>query len=124
MTGLDPMSRGDIPSFVTGKGTRPTDGWPAFDAALTKAHVPHEGHIYQGANHGFHNDATPRYDEAVAKEAWQNTLDWLNKYLRWIGAITSKRHRNLKARADDLGSLATAADQVLRRHAMKALAQN
>ena len=61
---------------------RITDGWPAFDAALTEAHVPHEGHIYQGANHGFHNDTTPRYDEAAAKEAWQNTLDWFNKYLR------------------------------------------
>ncbi|MGD1038373.1 MAG: dienelactone hydrolase family protein [Roseiarcus sp.] len=62
--------------------TRITDGWPAFDAALTEAHVPHEGHIYKGANHGFHNDTTPRYDEAAAKEAWQRTLDWLNRYLR------------------------------------------
>ena len=39
--------------------TRITDGWPAFDAALTQAQVPHEGHIYKGANHGFHNDTTP-----------------------------------------------------------------
>jgi carboxymethylenebutenolidase len=62
--------------------TRITDGWPAFDAALTQAGVPHEGHIYKGANHGFHNDTTPRYDEAAAKEAWQHTLDWFGKYLR------------------------------------------
>jgi carboxymethylenebutenolidase len=62
--------------------TRITDRWPAFDAALTQAEVPHEGHIYKGANHGFHNDTTPRYDEAAAKEAWQRTLDWFNKYLR------------------------------------------
>jgi carboxymethylenebutenolidase len=61
---------------------RLTDGWPAFDAALTQAHVPHEGHVYQGANHGFHNDTTPRYDEAAAKEAWDRTLGWFNKYLR------------------------------------------
>jgi carboxymethylenebutenolidase len=61
---------------------RITDGWPAFDAALTEAQVPHEGHIYRSANHGFHNDTTPRYDEAAAKEAWQSTLDWFNKYLR------------------------------------------
>ena len=61
---------------------RVTDGWPAFDAALTEAKVPHEGHVYKGANHGFHNDTTPRYDEAAAKEAWQHTLDWFNKYLR------------------------------------------
>jgi carboxymethylenebutenolidase len=61
---------------------RITDGWPAFDAALTEAKVPHEGHVYKGANHGFHNDTTPRYDEAAAKEAWQRTLDWFNRYLR------------------------------------------
>ncbi len=61
---------------------RITDGWPDFDAALSQAGVPHEGHIYKGANHGFHNDTTPRYDEAAAKEAWQRTLDWFNNYLR------------------------------------------
>ncbi|MBV8565386.1 MAG: dienelactone hydrolase family protein [Methylobacteriaceae bacterium] len=62
--------------------TRLTGGWPAFDAELTEAGVPHEGHVYKGANHGFHNDTTPRYDEAAAKEAWQRTLDWFDKYLR------------------------------------------
>jgi carboxymethylenebutenolidase len=62
--------------------TRITGGWQAFDTALTEAHVPHEGHVYKGTNHGFHNDTTPRYDEAAAKEAWQHTLDWFNKYLR------------------------------------------
>jgi carboxymethylenebutenolidase len=61
---------------------RITDGWPGFEVALTEAKVPHEGHVYKGANHGFHNDTTPRYDEAAAKEAWQRTLDWFNKYLR------------------------------------------
>jgi carboxymethylenebutenolidase len=61
--------------------TRITSGWPAFDAALTAAHVPHEGYVYPGANHGFHNDTTPRYDEAAAKLAWQRTLDWFKKYL-------------------------------------------
>jgi carboxymethylenebutenolidase len=59
-----------------------TGGWPAFDAALSADGVPHESHVYKNANHGFHNDTTPRYDEAAAKEAWQRTLGWLNKYLR------------------------------------------
>ncbi len=59
-----------------------TSGWPAFDAALDQAGVPHEGHIYKGANHGFFNDTTPRYDKAAAEEAWRRTLDWFNKYLR------------------------------------------
>ena len=61
--------------------TRLTSGWDAYEKALTAAKVPHEGHIYKGANHGFHNDTTPRYDEAAAKEAWQHTLDWFGKYL-------------------------------------------
>jgi len=56
--------------------------WPAYDAALTAAGVTHEGYIYPGAQHGFHNDTTPRYDEAAAKLAWQRTLDWFNKHLR------------------------------------------
>ena len=64
------------------KDERVTSGWPAFDTELTEANVPHEGHIYAGAQHGFHNDTTPRYDEAAAKEAWQRTLDWFDKYLR------------------------------------------
>jgi len=62
--------------------TRITSGWPAFDAALKEAKVPHEGYVYMEAQHGFHNDTTPRYDEAAAKLAWQRTLDWFNKYLR------------------------------------------
>jgi carboxymethylenebutenolidase len=61
--------------------TRLTSGWDAYEKALTAAKVPHEGHIYKNANHGFHNDTTPRYDEAAAKEAWQHTLDWFGKYL-------------------------------------------
>jgi carboxymethylenebutenolidase len=62
--------------------TRINAGWPAFDAALGQAGVPHEGHIYAKANHGFHNDTTPRYDEAAAKEAWSRTLAWFDKYVK------------------------------------------
>jgi carboxymethylenebutenolidase len=62
--------------------TRITSGWPDYDAALTAAHVTHEGYVYKGANHGFHNDTTPRYDEVAAKLAWQRTTDWFGKYLR------------------------------------------
>jgi carboxymethylenebutenolidase len=61
--------------------TRITSGWPAFDAALTAAKVTHEGFVYAGANHGFHNDTTPRYDEAAAKLAWERTLGWFKKHL-------------------------------------------
>jgi carboxymethylenebutenolidase len=57
--------------------------WPAYDKALTAAHVPHEGYIYPGAGHGFNCDATPeRYVKAAADLAWQRTIDWFNKYVR------------------------------------------
>lgn len=62
--------------------TRLTVQWPAYDAALTANKVLHEGYIYPKAQHAFHNDTTPRYDEAAAKLAWQRTIDWFNKYLR------------------------------------------
>ena len=39
-------------------------------------------HMYEGKQHGFHNDTTPRYDEAAAKLAWTRTLELFNKYLR------------------------------------------
>ena len=39
-------------------------------------------HMYEGANHGFHNDTTPRYDEAAATLAWQRTVDFFNRTLR------------------------------------------
>src|SRR5262252_1168619 len=62
--------------------TRITSGWPAYDKALAAAKVPHEGYVYPAAQHGFHNDTTPRYDEAAAKLSWDRTLGWFNKYLR------------------------------------------
>jgi len=62
--------------------TRITSGWPAYEQALKANHVTYSGYVYDGTNHGFHNDTTPRYDEAAAKLAWQRTLDFFNKYLR------------------------------------------
>lgn len=63
--------------------TRLAGSWPAYDAALKAANVPHEGYIYPGAVHGFNCDATPeRYNKAAADLAWQRTIDWFNKYTR------------------------------------------
>lgn len=56
-------------------------GWPDFEAALKANDKVYEAYIYEGANHGFHNDSTPRYDEAMAKLAWDRTLGWFNTYL-------------------------------------------
>jgi carboxymethylenebutenolidase len=56
-------------------------GWPDFEAALKANDKTYEAYIYEGANHGFHNDSTPRYDEAQAALAWERTLGWFNTYL-------------------------------------------
>ncbi|WP_299604797.1 YghX family hydrolase [uncultured Tateyamaria sp.] len=56
-------------------------GWPDFEAALKANDKVYEAYIYEGANHGFHNDSTPRYDEAMAELAWERTIGWFNTYL-------------------------------------------
>ena len=62
--------------------TRLTSGWPAYEDALKANHITYQGYVYEGAQHGFHNDTTPRYDEPAAKLAWQRTLAFFNQYLR------------------------------------------
>lgn len=57
-------------------------GWPAFEAALKANGVKYQMHLYPGTNHGFHNDTTPRYDEAAAKLAWSRSVAFLNDNLR------------------------------------------
>jgi len=62
--------------------TRVNAGWPAYEEALKANKVSYQMHMYEGANHGFHNDTTPRYDEKAAKLAWERTLDFFNKNLK------------------------------------------
>jgi carboxymethylenebutenolidase len=57
-------------------------GWPAFEAALKANGVKYQMFMYAGANHGFHNDTTPRYDEAAAKLAWSRTIAFLKENLK------------------------------------------
>jgi len=65
-----------------GADTGTNAGWPAYETALKANHKTYQEFMYEGAQHGFHNDTTPRYDEAAAKLAWQRTLDFFNKTLR------------------------------------------
>ncbi|HTA46641.1 MAG TPA: dienelactone hydrolase family protein [Bryobacteraceae bacterium] len=65
-----------------GLDARITGGAAAFEDALKANGVKYEAFVYEGANHGFHNDTTPRYDEAAAKLAWSRTVDFFNKNLR------------------------------------------
>ena len=57
-------------------------GIAAYEAALKADKKTYMVYMYEGKQHGFHNDTTPRYDEASAKLAWTRTLEWFNKYLR------------------------------------------
>src|SRR5882762_6177335 len=52
-----------------------------LEAALKAAGVPHQMHIYPGTQHGFHNNSTPRYNEAAAKLAWERTIAFFKKNL-------------------------------------------
>ena len=59
-----------------------TAGWPAYQEALGEAGKRYTMHMYEGANHGFHNDTTPRFDEEAAKLAQDRTITFFNEHLR------------------------------------------
>lgn len=65
-----------------GMDQRINDAWPAYEAALKANKVTYTAYTYEGTNHGFHNDTTPRYDEAAAKLAWKRTLEFFAKNLK------------------------------------------
>ncbi len=56
--------------------------WPAYESALKAANISHEAHFYPGTQHGFHNNSTPRFQEAAAKLSWDRTIAHFNKHLR------------------------------------------
>jgi len=65
-----------------GNDQRINEGIPAYEAALKANNKVYQVHMYEGKQHGFHNDTTPRYDEEAAKLAWSRTLEFFNKHLR------------------------------------------
>ncbi|MDR5682421.1 MAG: dienelactone hydrolase family protein [Armatimonadota bacterium] len=56
-------------------------GIPALREALQRANVTHEIVIFPGVDHAFFNDTGARYNAAVARQAWERTLAWLQRYL-------------------------------------------
>jgi carboxymethylenebutenolidase len=62
--------------------TRVNAGWPAYEAALKANGKEYEAFMYENANHGFHNDTTPRYDKGAAELAWKRTIDFFAKHLK------------------------------------------
>ena len=55
--------------------------WPDFEAALKTSGVTYERHLYPGTRHGFHNNSTPRYNEAAAALAWERTVAFWRQHL-------------------------------------------
>ena len=62
--------------------TRVNEGWPAYEKALKENNKEYTAHMYPNANHGFHNDTTPRYDKPQAELAWQRTVDFFKEKLK------------------------------------------
>lgn len=65
-----------------GLDKRVNAGWPDYEKALKANNVEHTAHFYPDVNHGFHNNTTPRYDEAAATLAWTRTIDFFKKHLK------------------------------------------
>jgi carboxymethylenebutenolidase len=60
---------------------RVNEGWPDYEKALKLNGKKYTAHLYQGVNHGFHNDTTPRYDKNSAELAWSRTIDFFKNKL-------------------------------------------
>jgi carboxymethylenebutenolidase len=65
--------------------TRVNAGWPAYESALKANGKKYTAFMYEGGNHGFLNDTTPRYDAEMAALAWQRTVAFFNETLRQAG---------------------------------------
>ena len=61
--------------------TRVNEGWPAYEKALKQNKKDYTVYFYENVNHGFHNNTTPRYDEAAAKLAWNRTVEFFREKL-------------------------------------------
>jgi carboxymethylenebutenolidase len=82
--GVDDVPKISAPLLLqyAGNDQRINEGIAAYEAALKANNKVYAVHMYDGKQHGFHNDTTPRYDEEAAKLAWTRTLDWFKKYLK------------------------------------------
>ena len=82
--GVDDVPKISAPLLFNyaGNDQRINDNRTAYEAALTAQGKVYASYMYEGKQHGFHNDTTPRYDEGAAKLAWTRTLEWFNKHLR------------------------------------------
>lgn len=82
--GIDDVPKISAPLMFhyAGNDRRINEGIAAYEAALKSNNKVYQSYMYEGKQHGFHNDTTPRYDEAAAKLAWSRTLEFFKQHLR------------------------------------------
>lgn len=77
-----PQIKAELLVVLAADDERVNATWPPYEAALTAASVRFDLYQPEGTLHGFHNDTTPRYHEAAAREAWAKTLALFGRSLR------------------------------------------
>ncbi len=80
---IDDVPKMKAPLLIHNAGLdrRILEGAPAFEQALTENDKKFEAFVYPDVHHGFHNDSTPRYNEAAAELAWARTITFFNRFL-------------------------------------------
>jgi carboxymethylenebutenolidase len=76
-----PKINAAVMAVYGGNDTRINSGIPEIEAAMQANNKVYEKHIYDGADHAFHNDTSERYNREAALDAWAKTLAWFEKYL-------------------------------------------
>ncbi len=81
--GGEETSRINAPLLLhyAGLDKRVNEGWPAYEQALKEYQKKYTAYVYPEVNHGFHNNTTPRYDEAAAKLSWNRTISFFRDHL-------------------------------------------
>jgi carboxymethylenebutenolidase len=64
-----------------GLDKRVNAGWPEFEKILKENNIDHIAHFYPEVNHGFHNNTTPRHDQAAADLSWERTITFFKEKL-------------------------------------------
>jgi carboxymethylenebutenolidase len=78
---LRPQVKGPLLLQFAGLDERVNGTWPDYEKVLKETGAVYEAHIYEGVNHGFHNDSTARYAETEAELAWERTLAFFKQHL-------------------------------------------
>ena len=80
-TGDVPQIQASLLIIYAGTDPRINAMRPEYEAALKANRVDYEIRLFEGTLHGFHNNSTPRYNEAGAALAWNQTIGFFRNHL-------------------------------------------